>query len=314
MTDPGRSASELLRILRYSRSRTVEGDIYGLRNPSVLLRRSGTLELTDGTKLPFRPENKSAALKLALFALDNGVRFGRSAGTWRVDPEVRVIETPAGLRFLAESFDPTIFAETFLYDVHFVDFDLRDKVVVEGGAFVGDTALYYAQQGATVYSFEPDPRSFELARRNLELNPELGRSVTLTNWALGRDGEVDFPVAAGGGGSVSSRTTGAGRVRVRSAGIGTILDAFHIARPYLLHLDIKGEEFAVVADDRLASFERLRIEYSPYLGPRTGIGGRSLEGLLGRLTQLGFEEIRVFKHNHLRYDLRNHGTIDARKG
>lgn len=313
MKDPGRSVANLLRVLSYLRTRTVEGDVYSLRNPWVLWKRSGTLELTDGTRLPFRPENKAAVIGLAMFALDHGVRWGHDVGTWRIDPELRVVETPSGLRFLTESFDPTIFAETFLSDVHFVEFDLRGKVVVEAGAFVGDTALYYAQKGATVYSFEPDPASCELARRNLELNPQLSRSVTLNNWALGRDGEIDFPVAAGGGASSSLVAPGMRYARVRSVGIGTILNEFRLADPYLLHLDIKGEEAAVLADDSLARFERLRIEYSPYLHAKDGTDVGSLRRILERLDGMGFREVRVYKHNSLRYDLGNHGTIDARK-
>ena len=248
-----------------------------------------------------------------MFALDNGVRWGRDPGTWRIDAELRVVETPTGLRFLTESFNPTIFAETFLNDVHFVEYDLRGKVVVEGGAFVGDTALYYAQKGATVYSFEPDPGSYELARRNLELNPDLSRSVILNNWALGRDGEVDFPVAAGGSGGSLLATPRSKYLRVRSVGIGTILSEFRLADPYLLHLDIKGEESRVLEDASLARFQRLRIEYSPYLRAKHGADDASLPHMLERLDRLGFREVRVFKHNRFRFDLRDHGTIDARK-
>ena len=303
----------LAKVLGYLRSRTVEGDVYSLRNPWVLWKRSGTLEFTDGTRFPFQAENKTAIVNLAMFALDNGVRWGRDAGTWRIDPELRVVQTPSGLRFFAESVDPTIFTETFLNDVHFVEFDLRGKVVVEGGAFVGDTALYYAQKGATVYSFEPDPGSCELARRNLELNPDLARSVVLRNWAIGRDGEVDFPVAARGSGGSTLAAPGARSVRVRSVGIGTILSEFRLADPYLLHLDIKGEEARVLEDESLARFQRLRIEYSSYLHAKNGGGDGSLRHMLERLDRLGFGDVRVFKHNRFRFDLRDHGTIDARR-
>jgi FkbM family methyltransferase len=313
VADPSHSVAIVRKLWRYARHRTVAGTIYTIRNPWVLLRRHGTIELTDGAKLPFREENKAAVLRIAFFALDTGVRFGAGAGAWTVDPEVRVIGTPGGVRFLTEGFDPTIFVETFLSDVHFVDFDFRGRAVVEGGAFVGDTGLYYAQRGASVYSFEPDPRSYALAQRNLELNPSLAGSIRLRNWAIGRDGSVDFPIAPGGSGSASLQYPSRELARIRSVSIGTILSEFRLEQPYLLHLDIKGEEFGVVEDDAVGRFERLRIEYSPYLGRGAEAGSRSLERLIERVRQLGFTEVRVMKHNALRYDLREHGTLDARK-
>jgi hypothetical protein len=45
------------------------------------------------------------------------------------------------------------------------------KSVVDVGAFIGDTAIYFSVKGArTILAFEPDPRSFELAKENLARN------------------------------------------------------------------------------------------------------------------------------------------------
>jgi hypothetical protein len=44
--------------------------------------------------------------------------------------------------------EPSILAETSGSGSHFVGFDLSDWLVVDIGAFVGDTALYYAKLGA----------------------------------------------------------------------------------------------------------------------------------------------------------------------
>ena len=60
-------------------------------------------------------------------------------------------------------FDPLIFSETFLADIHFSNFDLKNKIVIQAGGFIGDTALYYSSRGAKVFSFEPDINSYQLA-------------------------------------------------------------------------------------------------------------------------------------------------------
>lgn len=311
---PRRPSLETLRkIWHYSRHRTLEGEVYSVRNPGVLFRRAGTLELTDGTKLPFDATTKESVVRLAMFALDRGVRFGQEKGQWRLDAHADVVETPQGIRLLVESLDPTIFTETFLHDVHFVDFDLNGKAVVEGGGFVGDTALYFAHRGATVYTFEPDPRSFALAQRNFALNPTISGRITPRNWAIGADGEVNFPLARGGSGGSSLASPAPKHVTVRSVSVRTILDELHVSNPYLLHLDIKGQEFTVIEDPALARFERVRIEYSPFLWKGERDPRRTLDYLLDRLDRLGFHEIRTFKHNAGVYDLRNHGTIDARR-
>ncbi|MEL9997919.1 MAG: hypothetical protein QXH99_05440 [Sulfolobales archaeon] len=62
-----------------------------------------------------------------------------------------------GVLLLLESYDPTVLAETWLYEIHFLGFDLSDWLVIDIGAYVGDTALYYARRGAFVVAVEPPP-------------------------------------------------------------------------------------------------------------------------------------------------------------
>jgi len=54
----------------------------------------------------------------------------------------------------------------------------------------------------------------------------------------------------------------------------------------------------------------VRIEYSSYLLGRRDLGP---DTLIHRLRALGYRDIRVFKHNHLRYRLKKHGTLLAVK-
>ena len=74
------------------------------------------------------------------------------------------------MRFYLYSVDPLIFSETFIHDIHFIGFDLKDKVIVDVGAFVGDTALYYANFGGIVYAYEPHPVNFYWLKKNIACN------------------------------------------------------------------------------------------------------------------------------------------------
>ncbi len=46
--------------------------------------------------------------------------------------------------------------------------DVKGKTIVDVGAFIGDTAIYFSRKGGERdYAFEPDKESFELVKRNL---------------------------------------------------------------------------------------------------------------------------------------------------
>ena len=61
--------------------------------------------------------------------------------------------------------------EVLLDDVYRVKGrDLRGKVVVDVGAYIGDTALAFARQGATVHAVEPSQAFCGFLRRNLAEN------------------------------------------------------------------------------------------------------------------------------------------------
>ncbi len=276
---------------------------------AYLLRERGHFLTDNGYTLRFDRASKEDVTQLFELANRHGVIFDDAApGSWRVDHSRNLVILPNGLRFHIDRFHAVIFAETFLYDIHYSE-GLAGKTVVQAGGFVGDTAIYYASRGATCYSFEPDPASFSLAERNLALNPELSDRVVLRNYAIGKDGFARFPVNESGSGKSSTfATEGRATVDVRSIGIGTLLDEFRIEDPYLLDLDIKGNEFDVIDDEAISRFHKVRIEYSPELA------GKKHEGLsiLGEtLRRHGFTVLRTFKHNYGRWDLRFHGTLEA---
>jgi hypothetical protein len=67
--------------------------------------------------------------------------------------------------------------ETWLYDIHFLGFDLNGWLIVDVGAYIGDTPLHYARRGALVVAVEPLPSNYEVMLWNLELNPDLKHRV-----------------------------------------------------------------------------------------------------------------------------------------
>ncbi len=256
----------------------------------------------------FDKTNYEDIKKLFEFSLVYNVNFSNTNGDWHYMNGI--IETPYGIKFNVKGFYPLIFAETFIYDIHFSDFNLQNRVVIQAGGFIGDTALYYAYRGAMVYSFEPELNSYNLALKNIELNPELSRTIVMKNYAIGKDEEINFPIDPYISGSSSSYDSNKKTIKVQSKSINTILNEYNITNPYLLDLDIKGKEFEIINDESLKEFNMVRIEYSTKIGKKT-IGDR--DEIVNKLRNYGFSKFRIYKHNEGMYSLLDSGTIEAKK-
>jgi FkbM family methyltransferase len=216
-----------------------------------------------------------------------------------------------------ESFDHIIISETWLYDIHFLGFDLNGWLIVDVGAYIGDTPLYYAKRGALVVAVEPLPSNYEVMLWNLELNPDLKHRVIPVNAAIsGRDGFVEFSYSKPMDGSASIYGGGRFKVRVRSmrlstlireiTGMGLDLGRFKIR---VLKMDCKGCEYDVINEvDVLRLFDIVKIEYSGDLR------GKTYHELKSVLEKLGFT-CRVWAHNEFvpRVGLDRHGMITCAK-
>ena len=302
--------ANLIRAYLRFRELTVEGDRYTVENPiSLIIHKKGLIKLSNGFSIPFDKDTKKKYLSIVYFALENGIRFGEGKYQWKLDYKNGIIETHQGIKFKINQVG--LLDETFLYQIHFSGLDLKNKVVVTAGAYIGDTPLFYSYYGAKVYGFEPDPFSYAQALENIKLNPKLSENIVLGNYAIGTDRDIDFPVNPNSsGGSSEYKVEGLKTVKIKSKSISTILNEFNISEPFLLDLDIKGSEFSVIEDASIEKFQRIRIEYSPYL---LNSKNETLDYLLNKLKNYGFNKLRIYKHNNLRFDLMNHGTLEAEK-
>jgi len=82
--------------------------------------------------------------------------------------------------------------ETFYHECY-GGIDIQNGNIIDIGAFIGDTAIYFASKGAKkIIAFEPAKNLFRLAVQNVQLN-NLNGIVYLRNEAVGYDvGEKNF--------------------------------------------------------------------------------------------------------------------------
>jgi len=78
-----------------------------------------------------------------------------------------------------------------IYEPFLKNFDLTGKQVVDIGAALGDTAVYFALKGAKmVYAFEPTPNFYDLASKNVKIN-NLNNRCKIINAAVGKEKRDD---------------------------------------------------------------------------------------------------------------------------
>lgn len=135
-------------------------------------------------------------------------------------------------------------------------------VVIDGGGCWGDTALYFAQQGARVFCFECIPSNIEILQGNLALNPALGAKISVIQRALWSQSNEKFTFEEMGPGSHPTRN---GAVKVETQTIDDFVLANSVERVDLIKMDIEGAEpEALIGAEKTIRKHRPQLAISIY--------------------------------------------------
>jgi len=135
--------------------------------------------------------------------------------------------------------------------------------VVDIGAGLGETCVYFASRGARhVYALEPFPSAFEVARRNIRRN-SLESRVTLLN--QGGGGASSFVRINERKGSTPASTLHSDRKgrRVRVLTLDEIIEQYRL-NGVALKVDCEGCEYGLILnakDETLAKVDQIVLEY-----------------------------------------------------
>jgi FkbM family methyltransferase len=184
--------------------------------------------------------------------------------------------------------DSFVFGETFVrHEYGFIDNFIKGSTVLDVGANVGDTALYFVARGAQkVVAFEPHPELFGLAKKNIDANVGDAR-VELASYGVGKeDGEIecredndDGPTGTFG---LTGRQVGR-KVTLKIKSFSGVLDAYPKAD--VVKMDCEGAEYGAFescTDEQLRRICVFAIEYH-----------RGDTVLVDRLRGAGFEVSRI---------------------
>ncbi len=157
---------------------------------------------------------------------------------------------------------------------------VKDKVVVDIGANVADTPIYFAANGAKhVYGYEVYPYSYDVAKRNIRLN-RLESRITFLNQGLGSKREfLNIPTDYESDSGTIIRKFNKGK-RVEIVDLASVIKSYRL-QDAILKVDCQGCEYDIIlnsSDSDLRKFSQIQIEYH--------YGHSNLEK---RLSNAGFE-------------------------
>jgi len=185
---------------------------------------------------------------------------------------------------------------------------VEQRSVLDVGAFIGDTAIYFSIRANRVIAVEPYPFAFRFLKTNILANNIT--NVFAINAGVGAAaGETLLPDTRSTVGSTAldpaRRPRGGGGVNVPIYSLDDLVDRYG---PFeVLKMDCEGCEYdAVLNSNRIAEFEEIQIEY--HYGPLL---------LVNRLKHFGFEVRYTKPGRGLDLEKRNHfvrpGMIIAKR-
>ncbi len=188
---------------------------------------------------------------------------------------------PDGIKLIADdeellgSYGSTEFVtiyQTWVLRANSLDIDLSSSFVLDIGAFIGDTTLYFAKRGAFVVAVEPVPSHYKAILENMKYNPDIANNILPLNIALAtEDGTIDIAIEGIAHGGASMYKNYSTKIKVKALSLKSLLNLIttnyninlESYKNRVLKMDCEGCEFDIVVNDykHVRLFNELIIEY-----------------------------------------------------
>lgn len=141
---------------------------------------------------------------------------------------------------------------------------IKNKIVIDIGANIGDSAIYFALRGARhIYALEPYPYSYKLAMQNIKLN-RLQNKITLLNEGCGEEKRKIkiYTNYKNFGGTDLKNFKGGTAIGITT--LDELVKRFNIIDNGILKIDCEGCEYGALLkakDSVLRKFKQIQVEY-----------------------------------------------------
>ena len=157
--------------------------------------------------------------------------------------------------------------------------DFQNRFVIDIGANVADTTLYFAKNGANVIGFEPVKHLYDLGIMNISVNPNLKNNITFINKAVG--GKKGM-LSIGNMESADAYVNQNDSYDVEVITIKDVLEDYNFT-PDILKMDCEGCEFEIILNEDLTMFNDIIFEH------HSEMVGKDYNLLIEKLKQENFK-------------------------
>lgn len=174
-----------------------------------------------------------------------------------------------------------IFEEIFIRGEYFIDVQKNNPIIFDCGANIGMATIFFKwiYPESTIFSFEPDPKTFLALKKNIDDNNIKG--VKIFNFVLSKiEGDIKFFINDRPGFfsmGISKEDNLLKEIVVKGIKLSSFIEKNQITHIDLLKMDIEGSEGDVVEDlslsGKIGLFSKVIVEYHHNLsGKENGLG------------------------------------------
>jgi len=174
--------------------------------------------------------------------------------------------------------------------------DVKNKVVTDIGAFIGDTSIYFAIKGAnSIYAIEPHPGAYKELVENIRLN-NLESKIIPLNVGIGyKANYITVNVNTKQAPQIYLRNSQDKGAKVVVSTLSDIIKNYNINTD-VLKMDCEGCEYDIILNDytTVSKFEQIVFEYHAY---NTNISINNLMNILNQSHNCEFVNQDIYRKN-----------------
>jgi len=156
---------------------------------------------------------------------------------------------------------------TFITNIYGL-LNVRNKIVIDVGAYIGDSAIYFALRGTKrVIAIEPHPEAFREIIENIRLNNLEGIIIPVNAGLASRPGEICIENVDVKKTAVIYHKPGGCDTLVPAITLADVIEGYAINHSAILKMDCEGCEYDVILNDykHISIFKELLFEYHAYV-------------------------------------------------